>query len=248
MASSLVRLAFLEDFERQSSCAQKTRRSKLALALIQLESLRSNIRERSFLAASCIKLHLLPVTRGVFNYVLGYFQDDFVVRSGPGKVGPPARVPHKHVALAIVLMYYAGTMAFKVLQKLFGVHPATLSRTFTKRKRHWQSHLHEFPRRSFDGLHLKPSPSGAAWSSGRGSYWKTGSASSMVKTSDAGIIASRPAECLLQCRGFQAKLLHERFRLSEMGEIANSSFSVSKEMFKKIITLLKQGDIDTIPR
>ncbi|KAI9917582.1 hypothetical protein PsorP6_012495 [Peronosclerospora sorghi] len=49
-------------------------------------------------------------------------------------------------------------------------------------------------------------------------------------------------------RGFQANLLHERFTLPEMGAIADSSFPVSKEMFKKIITPLKQGDIDTILR
>ncbi|KAI9909032.1 hypothetical protein PsorP6_015279 [Peronosclerospora sorghi] len=48
-------------------------------------------------------------------------------------------------------------------------------------------------------------------------------------------------------RGFQAKLLHERFTLPEMGAIADSDFPVSKEMFKKIIMPLKKGDIDTIP-
>ncbi|KAI9908925.1 hypothetical protein PsorP6_014856 [Peronosclerospora sorghi] len=145
-ASSFLRLAFLEDVERQSSCARKTRRAKLALALLHLKRLRSTIKERSFLAASCLKLpfqtpwyHLLStadvlsflsttaVTRGVFNYVLGYFQDDFVVRSGPGKVYRLAPVPHKHAVHAIVMMYYAGTMEFKVLQNLSGALSKSLA-------------------------------------------------------------------------------------------------------------------------
>ncbi|KAI9908002.1 hypothetical protein PsorP6_004147 [Peronosclerospora sorghi] len=264
LASSLVRLAFLEDVERQSRCARKTRRAKLALAFLQLERPRSTIRERSFLAASCLKLPFqspwyhfyataddssflsaTTVTRGVFNYVLGYFQDDFVVRSGPGKVGRPARVPHKHTVLAIVLMYYAVTMELKVLQKLFGVPPATLSRTFTETDKALAN---------FDDLHLKPSPSGDAWSRRKRSFWKTVLVTETFAFGvDATVIWGKHY-CTVSwndsetSRGFQAKLLHERFTLPEMGAIADSAFPVSNEMFKKIITPLKQGDIDTIPR
>src|SRR4051812_23118762 len=46
--------------------------------------------------------------------------------------------------------------------------------------------------------------------------------------------------------GFQMKLLDKHWTLPEMGAIADSAFPVSNELFKKIITPLKEGDLQML--
>ncbi|KAI9920722.1 hypothetical protein PsorP6_001047 [Peronosclerospora sorghi] len=48
-----------------------------------------------------------------------------------------------------MLMYYAGNMEFKVLQKLFGVPPSTLSRTFTEAGKALAKSLARIPEAKF---------------------------------------------------------------------------------------------------
>ena len=52
--------------------------------------------------------------------ILSYLSYHYVVRSGQGQPGRPARLIHKHVVLALLLHHYASTMEVKNLCEPFG--------------------------------------------------------------------------------------------------------------------------------
>ncbi|KAF0712305.1 hypothetical protein AaE_012062 [Aphanomyces astaci] len=63
-----------------------------------------------------------------FDDLLRVFSVHYTVCSGPGRRGRPPRVQQKHAVLAMLLHYYTAAVEHKTLQELFGVSPTTFSR------------------------------------------------------------------------------------------------------------------------
>lgn len=70
----------------------------------------------------------MGIDRRTFTYLLYYFDQFYVVLSGPGQRGRPPKLFAKGTVLACLLHFYAGTMENKTLCTLFGIPPTTLSR------------------------------------------------------------------------------------------------------------------------
>lgn len=84
-----------------------------------------NPSDTSFLAS--VGLH-----REGFNKPLHSFSEYFVIKSGEGRPGRPARLPEKHVVLAMLLTVYCDTISQKRLVELFGIPRSTQSRVMRK--------------------------------------------------------------------------------------------------------------------
>jgi hypothetical protein len=165
-STSTSTLLVLENEENHHAHHKRT--AKHALVALYLWRMRASIRHRAYLTSSCLKLpsaapwyhfyataddnNFLAVTaftRDAFKYLLSFFEEDFIVLSGPGKRGRPTRIPDKHAVLGLLLYYYAGTMEFTTLQELFGIPPATLSRIFDAAERALEKCLSRIPEAKF---------------------------------------------------------------------------------------------------
>lgn len=63
-----------------------------------------------------------------FELFLAFFDQQCIVKSGPGRCGRPPRIPHKHAVLGMLLYFYTNAVEHKTLMELFAVPPATISR------------------------------------------------------------------------------------------------------------------------
>ena len=73
-------------------------------------------------------MNVIGLPRAAFDDLLSVFSRHYIVSSGQGKPGRLARLLHKHVFLALLLHYYAGTMKIKNVCELFGSPPSTTER------------------------------------------------------------------------------------------------------------------------
>ena len=55
-----------------------------------------------------------------------------MTKSGPGKIGRPARIKDKHCVLALLRQYYSAPAEQKTWSELFGLAPSTISRYIRK--------------------------------------------------------------------------------------------------------------------
>ena len=72
------------------------------------------------------------IKRDGFAKLLERFERVYIVQSGPGLPGRPARLPLKHAVLAMVLTFYCDTMSQKRIVELFGIPRSTQSRILRK--------------------------------------------------------------------------------------------------------------------
>lgn len=63
-----------------------------------------------------------------FDYLLHHSSLHYIVKSGPGKQGHPAKFIGKHSVLACILHFYTAAVEAKTRCELFGVPPTTFSR------------------------------------------------------------------------------------------------------------------------
>ena len=73
-------------------------------------------------------MNVIGLPRAAFDDLLSVFSRHYVVSSGQGKTGRPARLLHKHVVLALLLHYYASTMEINNICELIGSPPSTTER------------------------------------------------------------------------------------------------------------------------
>ena len=137
--TSACLLAYMEE----QQC--KRRKKKLALLLLRW---RTTCRTRNYLTTSALQapeaspwytlylegtdanlINQVGIGRSAFNCLLRAFSRFYVIRSGPGHRGRPAKLPDKHAVLAFLLQFYCSTMELKNLCLQFGVPPSTAART-----------------------------------------------------------------------------------------------------------------------
>ncbi|DAZ92621.1 TPA: hypothetical protein N0F65_006283 [Lagenidium giganteum] len=75
---------------------------------------------------------LVAIPPDDFDELLQVFDRHYIIKSGPGKHGGPPRIVHKHCVLALVLCFYANASEAKTLCELFAIPPATLARALHK--------------------------------------------------------------------------------------------------------------------
>ncbi|ETV73527.1 hypothetical protein H257_11652 [Aphanomyces astaci] len=74
----------------------------------------------------------VSVTPDAFDYILYYFKHEYVVLSRPGKSGRPPRIPKKHAVLAMLLHFCTAAVEGKTLHELFGLAPSTFCRVLRR--------------------------------------------------------------------------------------------------------------------
>ncbi|KAF0723448.1 hypothetical protein AaE_009872 [Aphanomyces astaci] len=63
----------------------------------------------------------VSLTPYAFDILLTQFKKHYVVKSLPYRSGRPPRIPHKHAVLAMILHFYTAAVEAKTLQELFGL-------------------------------------------------------------------------------------------------------------------------------
>ena len=88
-------------------------------------------------------MNVIGLPRATFDDLLSVFSRHYVVRSGQGKPGRPARLLHKHVVLDLLLHYYASTMEIKNFCELFESPPSATERVIRHAERALEKSLVE---------------------------------------------------------------------------------------------------------
>ncbi|OWZ01523.1 hypothetical protein PHMEG_00027068 [Phytophthora megakarya] len=151
-------MRFVQERERRLRSRAQVKRLAILLRLRML------VRERNYVTAAslllnayCAWAHMYrarcrksfintvsidPVT---YDMLLKVFSRHYVIKSGPSKRGRPRRFTTKNNVLACLLHFYTAAVEQKTLCELFGVPPATLSRTMQDAEKALQAALRDIP-------------------------------------------------------------------------------------------------------
>jgi hypothetical protein len=221
------------------------------------------------------------IDKASFELLLRHFNEEYIVKSGTGLPGRPAKLLEKHMVLGMILHFYADTMSQKSLCVTFGVPPATMSRILRKAEIALGRSLKRIPdatirwpskdqQRSWaeaiaareplikkkwgfiDGKNLsvqKPGSSDLQNAMYNGWLHATLITGTICFGADGAIVwvthnlpgSWNDGET---SRLFRETLLDEERSLQDHGVLADSAFPSSGAMFNRIITPLKDGELE----
>ena len=145
---------------------QYIRRRRLSILLLNLLLLRRRyqLRPRHYLTRSCLLsydniewhklfrdgsdvnlINVISLTRIAFEYLLPHFSRYYIIKAGNDRRGRRPALQHKSTVLALLLSFYCDECGHKTLCRLFGIPPATLSRTLKKAEIALQKALRVIP-------------------------------------------------------------------------------------------------------
>ncbi|OQR97764.1 hypothetical protein ACHHYP_10059 [Achlya hypogyna] len=249
---------------RQKEVArQNVRRILLTAALMRLRGL---LRERSFIHSSSLLcdqtdapwyhfymrrdvpsfISLVSLTPAAFDALLSVFACFYVVVSGSGRRGRPSRIPRLHCVLGLLLTYYTTPTEQKLLCKSFAVAPSTLSRVLTNA----EAALNKALRQMHDAAVRWPSQAvQQTWAAAtqrreprvKGVVGFVDGNNLRVQEPSNSELQNAPHNGKMQSvsRKLQEKIAREGCKLC-----ADTAFPVRGLVEGKIITPIKEGDID----
>ncbi|ETV81267.1 hypothetical protein H257_05830 [Aphanomyces astaci] len=191
-----------------------------------------------------------------FDDLLRVFSVNYTVCSGPGRRERPPRVQQTHAVLAMLLHYYTAAVEHKTLQELFGVSPTTFSRVLRRAEvaldralSHMQDSAVRWPSKALqrDWAVLtnakEPLMEGVfAFVDGKNYRVQSPSNADLQNAHYNGSWNDGEVSCHLQ-----ARVSDERFVAPGMKIASVSAFPVSGRCSGRIITPLKEGDLDRNP-
>jgi DDE superfamily endonuclease len=223
----------------------------------------------------------ISLTRSSFENLLSSFKRYYTFNSGPSKRGRPPRVKDHHCVLSLLLHTYCSPADNKTWSEMFGISPATLSRTLVKAEIALLATLNsmreariEWPslddqvrmalaveakepivkgRWGFiDGKNYRvQEPSNCDIQNGMYNGWLhsvfvTGtvcfSADGLIIWAKLNFFGSwNDSE---MSREFREKLADDIKNVPGHGVLSDSAFPVSSDMFGRIMTPLKDGDVE----
>lgn len=223
----------------------------------------------------------ISLTRDSFERLLLSFKLFYVFHSGPGMKGRPPRVKDHHCVLSLLLHTYCSPAENKTWSEMFGISPATLSRTLVKAENALLSTLNSMPEARVEwpslndqirmGLAVEAKeplikgrwgfidgknyavqePSDCYVQNGMFNGWLhavfvTGtvcfSADGLVVWAKLNFFGSWNDSDI--SREFREKLADDRKNVPGHGVLSDSAFPVSGDMFGRIMTPLKNGDLE----